>query len=123
MKSAVQPSKRRLRGVFDWRWILTLLKQLLLIGGSVLALYPVYYMVITAFKTREGWLHNQFGLPIPLTMANFVQALIRGACLPGFAIAWSSRPQPSCFRPSYRPWRLMPLPASASAAGRLISTR
>ena len=44
------------------------LRQLLLIAFSMLALYPIYYMVVTAFKTREDWLHNQFGFPNPITL-------------------------------------------------------
>lgn len=57
---------------------MTLIRQLLLIFFSILALYPIYYMVITAFKTREDWLHNQFGLPNPITFQNFMDALSRG---------------------------------------------
>jgi ABC-type glycerol-3-phosphate transport system permease component len=62
-------------------WVAALFKQVLLIGMCVLAAYPVYYMVVTAFKTREGWLHNQFGLPVPMTLANFAQALDQGRLL------------------------------------------
>jgi ABC-type glycerol-3-phosphate transport system permease component len=58
--------------------VLTGFMQVTLIIFSVLALYPVYYMVVTAFKTREGWLHNQFGLPSPITLQNFSDALSRG---------------------------------------------
>jgi ABC-type glycerol-3-phosphate transport system permease component len=54
------------------------LRQLILIAFSILALYPVYYMAITAFKTRDGWLHNQFGLPNPITLQNFADALSKG---------------------------------------------
>jgi len=54
------------------------LRQLLLIAFSILALYPIYYMVVTAFKTREDWLHNQFGFPNPITFQNFTDALSRG---------------------------------------------
>jgi ABC-type glycerol-3-phosphate transport system permease component len=54
------------------------IRQLILIIFSILALYPIYYMVVTAFKTREGWLHNQFGLPNPITFQNFADALSRG---------------------------------------------
>ncbi len=35
-------------------------------------------MVVTAFKTREDWLHNQFGLPNPITFQNFSDALSHG---------------------------------------------
>jgi raffinose/stachyose/melibiose transport system permease protein len=54
------------------------LRQLILIAFSILALYPVYYMVVTAFKTRPNWLHDQFGLPNPITFQNFADALSRG---------------------------------------------
>jgi ABC-type glycerol-3-phosphate transport system permease component len=54
------------------------LRQLLLIIFSILALYPIYYMVVTAFKTRADWLHNQFGFPNPITFQNFADALSRG---------------------------------------------
>jgi ABC-type glycerol-3-phosphate transport system permease component len=55
-----------------------LLRQVILIGFSILAIYPVYYMAITAFKTRDNWLHNQFGLPNPITFQNFADALSKG---------------------------------------------
>lgn len=54
------------------------LRQLILIAFSILALYPVYYMTITAFKTRDNWLHDQFGLPNPITLQNFADALSKG---------------------------------------------
>lgn len=54
------------------------LRQLILLVFSILALYPIYYMVITAFKTRNDWLHNQFGLPSPITFQNFADALSQG---------------------------------------------
>lgn len=57
---------------------LTGFMQVTLIIFSVLALYPVYYMAVTAFKTRQDWLHNQFGLPNPITLQNFSDALSRG---------------------------------------------
>jgi len=66
------PSKRR-GNIF-----VISLRQLLLIAFSILALYPIYYMVVTAFKTREDWLHNQFGFPNPITFQNFTDALSRG---------------------------------------------
>lgn len=54
------------------------LRQLVLLGFSILALYPIYYMAVTAFKSREDWLHNQFGLPSSITFQNFADALSRG---------------------------------------------
>ena len=53
-------------------------KQFILIIFSILSVYPVYYMVVTAFKTRPDWLNNQFGLPSPFTFQNITDALIKG---------------------------------------------
>ena len=53
-------------------------KQVILIIVSVVAIYPIYYMVVTAFKSRPTWLQNQFGLPIPFTFQNIIDALNKG---------------------------------------------
>jgi ABC-type glycerol-3-phosphate transport system permease component len=59
-------------------WWATIPNQILLILFSIIAIYPVYYMVVTAFKTRDNWLHDQFGLPNPLTLQNFADAFSKG---------------------------------------------
>jgi len=53
-------------------------KQVILVFFSLVAIFPIYYMVVTAFKTRPNWLHNQFGLPIPFTFQNILDALNKG---------------------------------------------
>ena len=53
-------------------------KQVILLIFSLVAIYPIYYMIVTAFKTRPDWLHNQFGLPIPFTFQNIIDALNKG---------------------------------------------
>jgi ABC-type glycerol-3-phosphate transport system permease component len=68
--SRYQPSGRRL--------LLSIPNQIVLIFFSIIAVYPVYYMVVTAFKTRQNWLHDQFGLPNPITWQNFADAFSRG---------------------------------------------
>ena len=55
-----------------------LLKQALLVAMSVIALYPLYYMVITAFKSREEYLNSQFLPPLRPTLDNVLEALSRG---------------------------------------------
>jgi len=52
--------------------------QVILILFSLVAIYPIYYMIVTAFKTRPDWLHNQFGLPSPFTFQNISDALGKG---------------------------------------------
>jgi ABC-type glycerol-3-phosphate transport system permease component len=53
-------------------------KQMLLILVTFIALYPLYWLVITAFKTQADYLVNKFGLPWPIMMGNFVKALRGG---------------------------------------------
>jgi ABC-type glycerol-3-phosphate transport system permease component len=71
MKASKSRSTRggRLPAVFN---------QVVLLFFSLLAIYPVYYMVVTAFKTRDNWLHDQFGLPNPITFQNISDALSKG---------------------------------------------
>ncbi len=53
-------------------------KQLLLILVTFMALYPLYWLIITAFKTQADYLVNKYGLPWPIIMGNIVKALRGG---------------------------------------------
>ncbi|MFN8187228.1 MAG: carbohydrate ABC transporter permease [Gaiellales bacterium] len=53
-------------------------RHLLLIGAAILALYPVWFMVTTAFKERDQYLDDILGFPWPLTIGNFDEALHGG---------------------------------------------
>lgn len=53
-------------------------RQALLLAMSIVAIYPLYYVVITALKTREEYLANQFLPPLRPTLANLAEALSRG---------------------------------------------
>ena len=55
-----------------------LVRQLLLVGAALLALYPVWFMVSTAFKSNDQYLDDTFGFPWPLEFANFSNALRGG---------------------------------------------
>jgi ABC-type glycerol-3-phosphate transport system permease component len=61
-----------------WTFLAAIPKQVILLIFSLVAIYPIYYMVVTAFKTRPDWLHNQFGLPAPFTFQNIIDALNKG---------------------------------------------
>jgi ABC-type glycerol-3-phosphate transport system permease component len=52
----------------------TIAKHGLLIFASVLALYPLFFMVTTAFKTRSDYLASPYALPWPLSFSNFSEA-------------------------------------------------
>jgi ABC-type glycerol-3-phosphate transport system permease component len=41
----------------------------------VLSLFPVYFMVVSAFKTKAQYLDNKWGLPLQPVLTNFVTAL------------------------------------------------
>ena len=58
-----------------------ILRQVVLVVATVLALYPVFFMVATALKDRSEYLENQLGLPWPLYLGNFSEALRGGTFL------------------------------------------
>jgi ABC-type glycerol-3-phosphate transport system permease component len=49
---------------------------LLALFGFV-ALYPVYFVIATSFKTRPEYVANRFGLPAALTLVNYVEIFRR----------------------------------------------
>lgn len=55
-----------------------LFKQALMLSMAIAAIYPVYYMVATSFKTREAWTADQFGLPRSPTLDNYAAVLQDG---------------------------------------------
>ena len=59
----------------------TILSHVVLIAISVVALYPIYYMVITAFKSREEYLSSQFLPPLHPTLQNLRDAIAQGDLL------------------------------------------
>ncbi len=61
--------------------LITVLKLIPLVGFSLAAAFPVYYMVVTSFKTRLDWLANQFALPTHISFDNFVLAANTGNML------------------------------------------
>jgi ABC-type glycerol-3-phosphate transport system permease component len=54
------------------------MRHLVLLGAAILALYPVWFMVTTAFKERDQYLDDILGFPWPLTIGNFDEALRGG---------------------------------------------
>ena len=50
-------------------------RQLILLVAGIAALYPVWFMVSTAFKTQHQYLGNPYSFPWPLSVANFADAV------------------------------------------------
>lgn len=55
--------------------------QAAMLGIGVMTIYPLYFIVITAFKTRKEYLDNQFLPPSDPTLANFREAFRDGQLL------------------------------------------
>ncbi len=59
-------------GTFPQRLLKNGWKQLLLFVFSLLCLFPLYYLFVTAFKTKAEYLTNLFGTPLAPILSNFV---------------------------------------------------
>lgn len=59
-------------GTFAQRLLRNGWKQLLLAAFSLLCLFPLYFLFVTAFKTRGEYLTNLFGVPLSPMLDNFV---------------------------------------------------
>jgi ABC-type glycerol-3-phosphate transport system permease component len=51
------------------------LRQTILLVAAIVALYPVWFMVSTAFKTKRQYLENPYAAPWPLSIHNFSDAI------------------------------------------------
>ncbi len=71
----------KIRPIPPRRFLSSIIKQISLIFISSAAAYPVYYMIVTSFKTRNDWLNNQFGLPTQISLDNFIAASSQGRLL------------------------------------------
>lgn len=45
---------------------------------SISALFPIYFLVVTSFKSREDFLFNKFGLPKVFNFQNYIEAFRGG---------------------------------------------
>lgn len=58
-----------------------LFKQIILIASSIIALYPVYWLISMSFKNREQYLVDKFSFSWPLHLSSFVEAIKGGKFL------------------------------------------
>lgn len=57
------------------RWFAMLGRQGAVILASVISLFPVYFMIVSSFKTKSEYIENKWGLPSSLFLNNFNTAL------------------------------------------------
>jgi len=56
------------------RWLPLGARQVIVLAATFMSLFPVYFMAVSAFKTRTEYLDNKWGLPQTLFLGNFVTA-------------------------------------------------
>lgn len=56
-------------------WLGMSLRQAMVIFVTLLSLFPVYFMVVSAFKTKSEYIADKWGLPASLSTTNFDTAL------------------------------------------------
>jgi ABC-type glycerol-3-phosphate transport system permease component len=56
-------------------WLGMSMRQVLVILASLVSLFPVYFMVVSALKTKSEYIANKWGLPLSLYLKNFDSAL------------------------------------------------
>ncbi len=56
-------------------WLGMSTRQLVVIFVTLLSLFPVYFMAVSAFKTKSEYLANKWGLPASFSITNFDTAL------------------------------------------------
>jgi ABC-type glycerol-3-phosphate transport system permease component len=57
------------------RFLASLTRQSAVILATLLSLFPVYFMAVSAFKTKSEYIANKWGLPATLNWDNFNTAL------------------------------------------------
>lgn len=54
------------------------LRQLILIMLSIVALYPLIFMLMTALKSKEEYVYNKFSTPEAIAWSNFTELFVKG---------------------------------------------
>jgi ABC-type glycerol-3-phosphate transport system permease component len=56
-----------------------IVRQAFLLVSTVVVVYPIYFMISTAFKSRDDYLNSPLGFPWPLEWGNFAEATRGGS--------------------------------------------
>jgi ABC-type glycerol-3-phosphate transport system permease component len=67
------------------RFLTSFTRQGALLFATLLSLFPVYFMAVSAFKTKSEYITNKWGLPTTLSLDNFNTALAGEKFLVRFA--------------------------------------
>lgn len=56
------------------RWVWLAFCELVMIISALVALFPIYFMVVTSFKTQKEYIADRWGLPARIAFDNYVAA-------------------------------------------------
>jgi ABC-type glycerol-3-phosphate transport system permease component len=55
-------------------WLGRSIRHVIVILATLLSLFPIYFMIVSAFKSKDAYIANKWGLPTPPVLGNFVTA-------------------------------------------------
>ncbi len=55
-------------------WMGSSIRQLVVILATLLSLFPIYFMIVSAFKTKDEYIANKWGFPAAPILDNFATA-------------------------------------------------
>jgi len=61
--------------------LLLVIKYVILAAFTLLCLYPIFWLILSSFKTNEELYTNPWGLPAVFRIANYAQAIVQGHIL------------------------------------------
>ena len=55
-----------------------IIRQMLMVFIAVVSLYPLFFMVVTALKSKEEYVYNKYGIPQGIAWSNFKDVFVKG---------------------------------------------
>lgn len=67
---------KRIKRVTTKNYFVFIARQFLMILLAIISLYPVFFMIMTALKSREEYVYNKFGFPESISWNNFIEVFL-----------------------------------------------
>ena len=71
MKNLSSSKKNKTKNYF-----ILIIRQIVLVAITLVSLYPVFFMIITALKSKEEYVYNKFNFPESIAWNNFTEIFI-----------------------------------------------
>lgn len=86
------------------------IKYVLLIGFTILCIYPLVWLFLASFKTNAELYTNTWGLPEQWSMTNYVNAVVKGGVFRYFGNSVIIAVSAVLVTVTLQQWHLMQLP-------------